>query len=136
MFDLNVESEIADFKKNVDGFLNKRIRVELKKVYNRRTLNQNSFLHVLITLFGIEFGYTVDEAKTILKRNCPFMRYEKKGSWFLKKTSDMTTEELANFIDWIYNYSSKNGFVLPTLEEYSNYHQKYEKEIKSNMVYM
>ena len=33
-----------------------------------RTLQQNKFVHVLFSLYGVEAGYTLEEAKTVLKK--------------------------------------------------------------------
>ena len=48
--------------------------IELKEIMKVRTLRQNAYLHVIITLYAIEFGSTLEEAKTDLKRECDFMR--------------------------------------------------------------
>ena len=39
-------------------------QIELKEVRKSRTLKQNSYLHVIITLYAIYFGSTLEEAKT------------------------------------------------------------------------
>lgn len=135
-YDLSLEEEREKFKSKVDDYTKKGLVVELKKVHKKRTLSQNSFIHVLFTLYGIEFGYTMEEAKTHLKRSCPFMRYEKNGEWFLKKTSAMSTEELSEFIEWIYNYTSGNGCYLPSSESYSNNIAYYSNIIESNKEYL
>lgn len=132
IFYLNIPSEREKFQKLSEKFLENNFNVELKKVHKKRSIRQNSFLHVLISLFGIEHGYSIEESKTVLKRSCPFMRYEKKGQWFLKKTRDMTTIEISDFIDWIYTYSAKNGLVLPTLEDYKSNQSLYDSIIESN----
>ena len=136
IYKLENEEDRESFLKTTENYLQYHETVELKKVYKKRTLNQNSFLHVLISLFGIEFGYSLEEAKTLLKRHCPFMRYQKKDEWFLRKTRDMDTEEIANFIDWIYVYSSKNGLNLPTSDEYKTNYIHYDSVISKNSEYL
>jgi len=59
-YNLSDETEkkeaIAKFKKHLeDG-----TKIELKKVTKRRTLSQNAYLHVVITLYAIEFGWTIE----------------------------------------------------------------------------
>ena len=109
--------------------------VELKKILKPRTINQNKFLHVLITLFGIEVGYTIEEAKTLLKRNCSFMIYEKKNEQFLRRTRDMNTKELADFITWIRNFAGLQGIYLPTADDYKRNWTEIEMTIESNKHY-
>lgn len=110
--------------------------VELKKIRKPRTINQNKFLHVLITLFGIETGYTIEESKTLLKRKCEFMRYEKNGEVFLKRTRDFDTKELSEFITWIRNYAGMHGIYLPSAEEYLRNWAEIEKTIEMNRNYL
>lgn len=124
-------------------YLNKLIAngddVEITKKTKQRTIRQNAYLHVCITLFSIEFGYTLEEGKTHLKRNCPyheFTRYEKKGEWFLSSTKDFTTEQSAMFIDWLREYSSKEGCYIPTSQEYLDKKHEIDREIAKNKKYL
>jgi hypothetical protein len=92
--------------------------VEVKRLNRRRSINQNRYLHSLFGLFGVEYGYTIEEAKTLIKRNCPFMVYEKNGTRFLRNTRDLDSKQMTDFIDWFRNYSSMQGLYLPTSKEY------------------
>ena len=111
-------------------------KIELKEIKNKRTITQNKYLHVCITLFAIEFGYTLDEAKTLLKRECSFMYYKKNDMLFLKRTRDMLTDELTKFIEFIRNYASKQGCYIPTADEYKNDSYNIDKHIDSNKQYL
>lgn len=110
--------------------------VEIKEKRKKRTIKQNAYLHVLITLYAIELGYTLEEAKTHLKRSCSFMLYEKNDEKFLKKTSNLNTQELKEFIDWVRNYAGTHGVYLPTSEEYLVNQMIYDKEISLNQEYL
>jgi len=110
--------------------------VEFKEVRQKRSVNQNAYLHVCITLYAIEFGYTIEEAKTHLKRNCEFMKYEKKGEIFVKRTRYMDSKELTNFIDWLRNYASQNGCYIPTSEEYLTNRVSIDNQIETNKQYL
>lgn len=85
----------------------------------KRSASQNKYLHVCISIYAVEYGYTLEEAKTYLKRTCNFMVYEKNGFKFIKQTSQITSEELGQFITWIRNYAGMNGLYIPTAEEYN-----------------
>jgi hypothetical protein len=91
---------------------------------------------VLITLFAIETGYTLDEAKTLLKRECEFMRYKKNKQVFLKRTRDLEVSELADFITWIRSYAGMNGIFLPSSEDYLRNWEQLEKEIENHKQYL
>jgi len=110
--------------------------VEFKEVRQKRSLTQNAYLHVCITLYAIEFGYTIEEAKTHLKRNCEFMKYEKKGEIFVKRTRYMDSKELTNFIDWLRTYASQNGCYIPTSEEYLTNRVSIDNQIETNKQYL
>lgn len=92
--------------------------IELTEKRKVRTIQQNKYLHVCITLFAVEVGYNLDEAKTELKRACNFMRYEKDGKAFLKRTRDLNTKELTDFIEFIIEFSGVQGIYIPSSEEY------------------
>lgn len=122
-------------KKRAEVYFNKLIdaqsNIELKKFSKGRSVSQNAYLHVCITLYAIEFGSTLNEAKTDLKRMCEFMRYEKNGNHYLKETSKMDSKELTDFIEWIRNHSANQGCYIPTSEEYIQNKFFIDKDIES-----
>ena len=98
-YDLTKDTEVKRLKRRLEFLLEKESKVELKEIRKTRTLSQNAYLHVVITLYGIEYGYTIEESKTLLKRTCEFMAYEKNGNKFLKTTRGMDTKEMTEFIE-------------------------------------
>jgi len=132
------------FDKNsyVDAFSYITNLMEKNKVFevtikDKRSLTQNRYLHVCISLLAIELGYTVIEMKTHLKRRCPFMVYEKEGEKFLKETRSQTTKEQSDFVDWIRNYASINhNCRIPSPEEYRKDWVVIEKEIQRHKEYL
>jgi len=117
-YDLSNKMDLNSYKERANYLAKKGSKVELKEIKKIRSIKQNSYLHVCISLYAIEFGYTIDEVKTDLKRGCSFMSYEKKGRKYLKKTSQMNTEELTKFIEWIRNFAASEGLYIPGSEEY------------------
>lgn len=107
-------------------------KFELNEVRKKRSISQNSYLHVAITLYAIYFGLTINEAKTDLKRECHFMTYEKNGKKYLVETSKQDSKELSYFVDWIRNYASKEGCYIPDANEYLLNKYNIDKEIGSN----
>jgi len=134
--DLSNSFDLKRFKQRSETLIGKQSRIELKEVREARTIKQNKYIHVLFKLFGINFGYTEAEAKTFLKRECSFMRYEKNGQAFLKHTSKLDTKELTEFIEWIRNYSSLNDCYLPTADEYKENRFNIDKDIDSHKQYL
>jgi hypothetical protein len=89
--------------------------VEIKKVSPGRTIPQNSYLHLILAAFGVETGYTLDESKTLYKRevNPDLYVYQKNEKRFLKSSADLTKEEMQKSIDRFLSYASSNGVELP-----------------------
>lgn len=132
-------SDSYDLKKFNDRsvkLIEKGANIDLTEHQEGRTVNQNSFVHVVFNLYAIETGLTKEEAKTDLKRECPFMRYEKNGKQYLKKTSKMDIKELSVFIKWAITYAAINGIFIPTSEQYKKQSFNIDKEIESNKNYL
>lgn len=98
--------------------------IDLKAIHKKRTNDQNSYLHLAITLYGIETGYTCEEAKILIKRELGYT-YTKNNIVFLCQTSKMNTKELTDFIDRFRNWSAKQNIYIPApgenLSELINY---------------
>lgn len=136
IYDLSNSIDLEKFKIKSTFLIGNNKRVEVKEVRQKRSLSHNAYLHVCVSLFAIEFGYTLDEAKTLLKRNCEFMRYSKNEMQFLKKTSLMDSKELTEFIEWIRNYSGLQGLYIPTSEEYLTNRFEIDKNISNHKTYL
>jgi hypothetical protein len=117
-YDLSKELDRISVQVKLNALKNKGAEIELKEIKPLRSLQANKYLHVCLALYGIEFGYTLEEVKTDMKRMCSFMTYEKNGKKFLRHTSKMQTDELTKFIEWIRTYSAQNGLYIPSADEY------------------
>ena len=110
--------------------------VEIKKVSPNRSLNQNSYLHLLCGAFGSHFGYTLDEAKTIYKQvNKSLYLYQKKGRDFWRSSADLTKEEMAESIDRFMKTSAEAGCPLPPATD-KDWLMRIENEISKNRGYL
>lgn len=100
------------------------------------SIDQNAYLHVVITLFAIEYGESVESMKQMLK--FWFGLYEEKsGAIVYGKTSQMDSSELSNFIEWIRNKSSKDlGLYIPTSEECIENQAEINRLINQNKQYI
>lgn len=91
-------------------------KCEIKKIHPKRSLSQNRYLHLLFGKYGLEFGWTIEEAKLVVKEQLGYS-YEKNGKVFSKSTADMNTKELTDFIDKFRNMSATQGCYLPRPDE-------------------
>lgn len=101
-----------------------------------RTLDQNAYLHVCISIFAINTGYTLSEAKSFLKRQCDFMHYVKNDMIFEVETHKQKVSETKDFISWIKNYAGMQGIDIPDAETYKVYHSYFADVIKQNKEYL
>lgn len=92
----------------------------------QRSLNQNAYLHVLISYFACQTGNTAEWVKReyykklvnpslfIREREDPFMGKVK----YLRSSADLTTEEMSLSIDRFRSWASESaGIYLPSPDE-------------------
>ena len=135
-YDLSNSLDQSKAKVYFDKLILKNDKIELKAIKGSRSISINSYLHVCITLFAIEFGYTLAEAKTLLKRECEFMIYEKNGLKFLVETSKQNNEECSKFVEWIRNYANQQGLYIPDANEYKENKFTIDREIDKHKTYL
>ena len=136
---LNLHSPID--RNKATAYLTKLIdqgaKVELRKIQKPRSMSQNKYMHVVITLFGIHHGYSIDEAKTFLKRrydksHTGTFAYYKDDEVYYRSTSGMDTKEVTDWIEWIRHLSGSNGHYIPTSEEYLIHKFSIDREIDAH----
>jgi hypothetical protein len=111
----------AYFKK----LFEKKAKIELKEFRPKRTIDQNSYIHVCFTIIANATGSTIQECKVDVKRehiklvHNSFMVYEKNGKKYLRSTADLDTIEMTNFVDWLREWAYETlGCHIPTPEQY------------------
>ena len=121
IYNLNDPLHRQQFKLRVQNLYKKGKVVELvdKSV---RTVNQNSYLHVLIRILAVETGVTESYAKDeYFKRQAnpdtfvekiidPISKEEKES---LKESSKLSVDELSKCIDRFRMWSEEQGIYLP-----------------------
>lgn len=119
-FNLKSKVEAGNAFRHLADLAEKEQLVEVKKISPKRSLNQNSYLHLLLGAFGQHFGYTLEEAKTIYKTlpgNEDIYVYKKevrgKEHTFLRSSANLSKEEMAKSIDTLHEWSKKGGYPLP-----------------------
>ncbi len=119
--------ELDAFRDRVAELQNKQAMVELKEKVGR-SLSQNAYLHLLLSSFGLQFGYTLDEVKLHFykvvvnpdlyirvstdKFTGEVFRYVRSSS---ELTKDEMSESIENFRRWA---SEETGFSFPSSDEY------------------
>jgi hypothetical protein len=59
------DHDVADANRQLAQLIADKSLAKIEKVSPKRSLPQNSYLHLLLGYFGQHFGYTVEEAKEI-----------------------------------------------------------------------
>lgn len=136
-YDLTDAGQYDDAIKFIHDCFARDKTIEIKVVRPKRSLRANAYLHLLLQIFGSEFGYSLAEAKTIYKRDVApnIYVYYKNDMPFIRSSADLTSKEISDSIEQLKKYSAENGLVLPEPndEEKLRY---YEKQIQSNERYL
>lgn len=127
IYNLANEYDLEDFKAKCDELVKAGAYVEIKRRHLARSLSQNAYLHVLIGMFALEFGYTADEVKIdIFKRRCNADIFEvdkenRRGKKVrcLRSSASLSTAEMTTAIERFRNYSaSVANYYLPEPNEH------------------
>lgn len=108
----------------VKYYIGKGKEVELKVKHPKRSISQNSYLHLILTWFALETGYTMEEVKQDIFKKIvnDSMFYDGEAEGKLKSvkierwrsTASLSTAEMTLAIERFRNYSSiEAGIYLP-----------------------
>ena len=128
--DTNSEMDRNKAQFYLDKLIAKKAKIELKEVTKQRTDPQRAYLHVCLSMFSAETGYSIEEAKELFAEQLPeIMFYEKKEHRFRKSTNDLTTKEMGILIDYIRSFCMDQlGFYVPDSTEFLINRSQIEKQ--------
>lgn len=144
IFDGNIQFDQSRAIERIHWLINKGKRFEIKEKRPMRSLNQNRYLHLILTWYALEYGETVEYIKQeVFKKqvNPELFRTEfinqKTGEirddW--KSTADLDTKQMTEAIDRFRNYASKEaGIYLPEPNDLASM-QQIEHEISKQKHY-
>lgn len=111
----------------------KKVEITLKE---ERSLNQNSYLHLLLGDFAMQTGYNLEEAKMIYKKiNSDIYIYKKNNITFIRSSADIGKEKMAQTIDKFIEYAAMQGVNLPPAEN-AEWRSLVEKQMQQNRRYL
>lgn len=126
-YNLGNEVDTKRFLTKVQYLVERKKKIELTEKREKRTLNQNSYLHLLISFFAIETGNTIAYVKDqyfkilcnpdlfIFEKEDPFLGKIKD----LRSSRDLDTKQMTVAIDRFRNWSSSEaGIYLPEANEH------------------
>jgi hypothetical protein len=121
IFDATVELDKKRALARLQHFIDKGKTFQLSEKKERRSIRQNSYLHLILSWFGTQTGYTEEEVKQEIFKKIvnPSMFYEGEYGKLIKierwrSTADLDTGEMTIAIDRFRNYASTEaGIYLP-----------------------
>lgn len=118
-YHLSNEQEINEAQAFLAMQIMRSSTVEIKVVRQTRSLRSNAYLHLLLGICGVEWGYTLSEVKTIWKRDIApsIFVYYKSGKPFIKSSAGLDSKEMSNAIDLLKRYAAENELILPEPNE-------------------
>lgn len=129
LYDLKKEIDCKRAQARFVKLVESQVIIELTKKIPR-SLSQNSYLHLILGWFGIETGYTTNEAKQIYKNlNKEIYFYKKENKIFVRSSADLSSDEMTKSIEIFRNYASAEaGIYLPAPHE-KNFLEQIEIEL-------
>ena len=131
----NLDKEKA--KERFNFLMSKDCSFELSEKRKKRSYKQNKYLHLILSFFGLELGYTLEESKVLYKRlNKETYEYKKNNLIFIKSSANLNSKEMTMTIEKFRNWSSKSaGVFLPSPDD-TEYLQQLEQQVKNNQQYL
>lgn len=137
-FDCEKKEDVKSLLTRVQYLIDKKKKVEINEKKEKRTLNQNNYLHLILTWFAIQYGEPVNYVKKeYFKELCnadifiiPKEDKFKGRTKLLRSSADLNTSEMTIAIDRFRTWSSKEaGIYLPEANE-----EEFMKHIQSEML--
>lgn len=138
IFNTSIESQANQAIERFNWLLKNEKTIELKEKKQKRSISQNSYLHLILSWFGLHFGYTLEEVKRHIFKEAVnpdlFYKGEKEGivnisEW--RSTADLDTGEMTLAIDRFRDFSAQHGCYLPEPKDL-NALNHIENELKKN----
>lgn len=124
-----------------NSLIEKGANIEIIEKKPKRTIAQNRYLHLILSWFAHETGYTPEEVKQVIFKQHvnPSIFYDGQVGELIeikrwRSTANLNTKELTTAIDAFRNYSSSEaGIYLPDPSDLIAL-QDMEFELKNNKI--
>lgn len=133
--------DVEKAKTRFNWLLENNKTFELTEKRAKRSISQNSYLHLILSWYALEYGETMeyikqDVFKKEINKDIFQTEYTNKKTGEIrtdwKSTSNIDSKEMTTAIDRFRNYSSKEaGIYLPEPNDMA-FLQQIENEIKNN----
>lgn len=139
LYDCSNALEKKKAKARCDYLIEKGKVLEIKEKRPKRSYSQNNYLHLILSYFGLQTGYTLQEVKQEIFKKIvnPSIFYEGEFGEVVKverwrSSADLNTLEMTTAIDRFRDYSTAQaGIYLPTPDDLVSL-REIEREIENN----
>lgn len=128
-YDLNDDNQRGKFFAYLSKLEKSKCVVELKKINPTRSNLQNRYLHAIIGIFANDEGFTIKQAKTVLKDALKWTEI-KKGKKVYLETSEMDTKELSDKSEEMRVFLNEHGYNVPTPEMFRLMQYEIENQVE------
>lgn len=143
LYDLNNPLQRESFKVKSEALVKKGGIVELTEKKQRRTNQQNAYLHTILSYFAGEIGETMEYVKrhyfkVLCNKDLFVLDVEDKYLGkikVLRSSADLDTGEMTTAIERFRNWAATEGVYIPSPDE-QNLVQLMEIEVSRNRIYV
>lgn len=143
LYDLSNPLQCESFKVKAEALAKKGVIVELTEKKQRRTNQQNAYLHTALSYFASEIGETMEYVKrnyfkVLCNKDLFVIDVEDKFLGkikVLRSSSDLDTAEMTTAIERWRNWAASEGVYIPSPEEHRLV-QMMEIEVSRNRYYI
>ncbi|WP_417444609.1 hypothetical protein [Joostella sp.] len=124
IYNAKIQPEAEKAKERLNWLIEKEKTFELTVKNPKRSIPQNSYVHLLFSWFGLHFGYTLEEVKQEI-----YKKHVNAGLFYVEQvegvvsierwrsTADLNTAETTLAIDRFRDFSAQQGLYLPTPDD-------------------
>lgn len=136
-YDLSKDTEAREASEFLAGSIMRDKLVEIKVVRPTRSLKANAYYHLLLSICGSEWGYSLAEMKIMHKRDISpnIFIYFKNDKPFTKSSADLTSKELSDSIEQLKKYAAEQSLILPEPND-EDALRHWERQIQTNERYL
>lgn len=110
----NVRKKIAEELKQFEG---KRIQIRIEKLKSKRSIQQNRYWWLAMTILGNELGYSKEETHELMKFK--FLKrervIEKTGEIleYIESTTTLSKSDFADMVTDMVRWAASMGIIIP-----------------------
>lgn len=144
-FDLSNQQQLKEAEEYFDQLKERKALVDITRKFGNRTLNQNRYVHLLLSYCALQYGEHMEYFKqTIWKQVVAPEVFkstyknritgEEREDW--RSSADLSTKEMTDAIEALRHFASKElGIYLPDASDTVNI-QRIENELELNRQYL